>query len=102
MVPRGGLEIISLCVIGSAPTRKPTFVKQDYVGKDPSAALKKEREVYFGRKWQKTRIYDIARLQCGNAVEGLAILEGINTTVVIPPDRKVTIDEYMNMVMEER
>ncbi len=89
-------------MIGSAPTRKPTFFKQDYVGKDLSAALKKEGEVYFGRKWQKTSIYDIAIPQCGNVIEWLAILEGIDTTVVIPPDRKVTIDEYLNMVMEDR
>ena len=102
MVPRGGLEVITICVIGTAPALKPRLVKRDYVGKDPSPALKKGRDVYFDGKWQKARIYAMDKLQCGNVIDGLAIIEGVDTTVMIPRDRKVTVDEYLNMVMEER
>lgn len=101
MVPRGGIEIITLCITGQSPTLKPVLIKRDYVGIDPLPALKGEREVYYGRNWQKTRVYHMEKLKYGNVIEGLAIIEGINTTVLIPPDRKVTVDEYLNMVMEE-
>ena len=42
------------------------------------------------------------KLQYGNVIDGPAIVEGVDTSVVIPRDRKVTVDEYLNMIMEQR
>jgi len=41
------------------------------------------------------------KVQVGNIIPGPAIIEGVDTNLVIPPDRKVTIDQYLNMVMED-
>jgi N-methylhydantoinase A/oxoprolinase/acetone carboxylase beta subunit len=100
MIPSAGVEIISLVAEGTAPAIKPKLVPRNYVGKDPSATLKGEREVYFDGNWIKTKVYDNSRLQVGNVIEGPSIIEVIDTTVVVPRGRKVTIDEYLNMVME--
>jgi len=102
MVPRGGMEIISIALVTSASVIKPKLLRRDYMGKDPSQAMKGKREVYFDGKFLKTKIYDMALLQVGNVIEGPGIIEGDETTVVIPVDRKVTVDEYLNMVMEYR
>jgi len=42
------------------------------------------------------------KLEVGNKIDGPAIIEGVDTNLVIPPDRKVYIDEYLNMVMEDK
>lgn len=100
MVPSAGLEIMTLAAEGIAPAAKPKLAPKDYVGKDSSPALKREREVYFGGRWVKTKIYDNSKLQVGNVVEGPSIIEALDTTIVIPKGRKVIVDEYLNMVME--
>jgi acetone carboxylase beta subunit len=99
MVPRGGVEIVSVALTASVSTPK-RIMPRDYVGKDSSSALKGEREAYFEGEWKKTRIYDLNRLQVGNIVDGEAIIEGRDTTVVVPYDNSVSVDEYLNLVME--
>jgi N-methylhydantoinase A/oxoprolinase/acetone carboxylase beta subunit len=100
--PAGGLEILGITLTTSAPVIKPKMAKYEYGGEDPKAAFKGEREVYFGRKWVKSKIYEMEKLEPGNVVEGPSIIEAKDSTVVIPPDRKVTVDEYRYMMMEEK
>src|SRR3990172_680476 len=85
MLPRGGVEIMALAVITTAPTFKVNIQKNALAGSDPSAALKKSREVYFNGKFVPTKIYDLYRLQAGNAIEGPVIIEAKDTTIVVPP-----------------
>jgi N-methylhydantoinase A len=99
MVPRGGMEIVSVALTASVPTSK-RLVPRDYRGEDASSAWKGEREVYFEGEWRKTGIYDLSRLQVGNRVGGEAIIEGRDTTVVVPDGYRVTVDEYLNLIME--
>jgi N-methylhydantoinase A len=100
MVPSAGVELITLAAEGIAPAIKPKLVVKNYVGNDSSAAIKGERKAYFGGKWTKTKVYDGSRLQVGNVIKGPSIIELVDTTVIVPSGRKVTIDEYINMVME--
>jgi N-methylhydantoinase A/oxoprolinase/acetone carboxylase beta subunit len=100
MVPRGGFEIVNIAVVASASQMKPVFRMFDHVGRDPSQALKGKRNVFFKGRWVMTNVYALERLQCGNVVEGPAIIEGIDTTIVVPEDRKVTVDKFGNLIME--
>jgi N-methylhydantoinase A/oxoprolinase/acetone carboxylase beta subunit len=101
MVPRGGMEIITLAIRAEAPTIKPILAKIGHVGSDASIAQKAVRKVYFDGKWVVTKVYDMDKLGAGNVIEGPAIIESWNTTLVVPYSRKVTRDEYLNFVMEE-
>ena len=101
MVPRGGMEIVSVALTASVSTPK-RVIPRDYIGKDSSPALKGEREAYFEGEWKKTRIYDLNRLQVGHIVDGEAIIEGRDTTVVVPHEYNVSVDEYLNLIMERR
>lgn len=51
---------------------------------------------------KKTRIYHLNKLQVGNIVDGEAIIEGRDTTVVVPNEYSVSVDEYLNLIMELR
>jgi len=69
-------------------------------GKDPSAALKSERNAYFeeGNGFVKTRVYDGDKLLCGNLLEGPCIVEEKMTNIVIPSNFKMSVDEYGNYI----
>jgi N-methylhydantoinase A/oxoprolinase/acetone carboxylase beta subunit len=102
MAPRGGVEIISIAVVASAPATKPGLTEHEFVGKDASHALKGEREVYFDGRWMPTKIYEMARLQAGNMVEGPAIIETVDTTLVVTPQWRLTVDNFLNMALESK
>ena len=101
MVPRGGMEIVSVALTASVSTPK-RVMPREYIGKDSLPAMKGEREVYFEGEWKKTRIYNLDKLQVGNIIEGQTIIEGRDTTVVVPYEYRVTVDEYLNLIMEGR
>ena len=50
----------------------------------------------------KTDIYDYVRLKAGNVVNGPAIIEGPTTTIVVPPNQKATVDEFLNLRLTKR
>ncbi|MGD0485702.1 MAG: hydantoinase/oxoprolinase family protein [Syntrophorhabdales bacterium] len=102
MAPRGGLEIIGIAVEASGTTVKPKLVEHGLQGTDASHAIKEEREVYFDGKWWDCKIYRLEGLRAGNVVDGPAIIEGIDMTVVVPPTRRVSSDQYRNFVMDYR
>jgi len=101
MVPRGGVEIVSVALTASVPIRKRP-VARDHVGEDSSRALKGERGAYFDGRWVTTRTYDLDKLQVGNIVDGYAIIEGRDTTIVIPAEYRTSVDQYLNLIMEPR
>jgi N-methylhydantoinase A/oxoprolinase/acetone carboxylase beta subunit len=101
MAPRGGIEIISVALLASAPiAEKPSLVRHKPVSADSMPALKAAREVYISGEWVRTSIYDMGRLQAGNVVKGPAIIESTDTTLVVPPLWRASVDEYMNSVLE--
>lgn len=101
MVPRGGVEIITLAIRAEASTVKPILAKFEYAGQDPSNAQTGTREVYHEGKLVDTKIYSMDKILSGAMIKGSAIVESWNTTLFIPYDRKVTRDEYLNFIMTE-
>ena len=102
MAPRGGLQIISVAVELIGRTQKPQFFPEKEAGKDPKKALRGERDVYLSGAFRKCKIYTMEALIPGNEVPGPSIIEGIDTSVVIPENRKMVIDKYRNMLMSYR
>ena len=45
-------------------------------------------------------MYEMARLNHGNVVIGPAVIEGADTTLVIPKGFKASVDEYLNMLLQ--
>ena len=72
-------------------------------GRNVRAALKGKRQVFFTRPQRKfinTPVYDYERLGVGTLVRGPAIIELPFTTTLVPPEHKVSVDPYRNLVME--
>lgn len=63
-------------------------------------ALKGRRTVLWLDGETTTEIYEFEKLKPGSIVEGPAILEGVDTTYVIPKGWVLKIDEYRNCLVE--
>jgi N-methylhydantoinase A len=72
-------------------------------GANARAALKGKRQVFFTRPQRKfidTLVYDYEKLGVGTMIRGPAIVELPFTTTLVPPEHKISIDPYKNLVME--
>jgi N-methylhydantoinase A/oxoprolinase/acetone carboxylase beta subunit len=65
-----------------------------------SAALKGERMIHRGGEGISSSIYDWNKLAAGNAVTGPAVLEGSDTTYVVPQGWRFVMDTYGNGELE--
>jgi N-methylhydantoinase A len=74
---------------------KPTLKK--YELSNEKAREKDVREVYFNESFIKTKIYWRENLKAGYEIEGPAIIEQYDSTVVIPPNWVCFVDEYLNL-----
>jgi acetophenone carboxylase len=60
------------------------------------------REVVWGSESHKARVYRWELLEPGNLVEGCAVVEGINTTYLVPRGWTMVIDQYGNARLSRR
>jgi N-methylhydantoinase A len=95
-----GMEAISFRVDGIGKTPKPSLKSYEEKGTDPSPAAKGTRKVCFASgdvHFIETKLYDYAKLEAGNRVNGPAIIEAPDTTIVIPPGCTSRVDIYRNV-----
>jgi N-methylhydantoinase A len=58
------------------------------------------RQVWFGGGWRETTIWDRLALPVGALIEGPAILEQGDATVVVDPELSARVDKYGNLIVE--
>lgn len=96
-VPRDArIEILSFRCRASGPLPQLT-VRQAGIGGRAEDARKATRQTYFAGEWLDTGIYDRYSLRPGDIVEGPAIIEEHESTTIIPPGDRVSIDETGNL-----
>ena len=79
-----------------------TFVEAGHVaggGADPSAATVASASVYVDNRDQEAAIYDRAKLQAGNRIEGPAIVTEMDSTTLILPGHVGVVDGYGNIII---
>ena len=91
----GAYHITEVCVVAKVATVKPKLRKFDLADKKPdSAAYKCSRPVYMRGAWQDADIWEMEKLVPGNEIDGLAVIEASNTTLLVPPEWHVRIDAH--------
>lgn len=63
-------------------------------------ALKSTRAVHFGTSWQDTNIYARLDLPVDVHIDGPAILEQPDTTILVEPGMKARVDSFGNVLIE--
>ena len=88
-----------------APKLTGELLRLDTDGRDRSAddwGQTGTREVFFDGKFVETPIYWREDLPAGAAFSGPAIVEQLDTTVVVEPGMGATVDTYGNLLLEVR
>ncbi len=71
-------------------------------GSKKPPAKKEIRKAYFGALgFRKTEVFDRESLRRLHKVAGPAIVDEIDTSIVIPPGWKATVDKYASLVIEK-
>ncbi|UXS04590.1 hydantoinase B/oxoprolinase family protein [Agrobacterium tumefaciens] len=90
------LEILSFRIRASGAVPHLT-VRQAGIDGSSTDARKGTRKTYFGNGFVDAGIYDRYSMRTGILVEGPAIIEERESTTIIPPGDKVTVDETGNL-----
>lgn len=93
------IEIYGLHVTGRGVVEKPSFPEID--AGDASSAKTGTREAYFesAGEFVTTDIYDRSQLGAGATFDGPAIVEQMDSTVVVPPTATAEVDETGNIII---
>ncbi|MFI5396368.1 MAG: hydantoinase/oxoprolinase family protein [Candidatus Binatia bacterium] len=82
-------------VIAQVDTVKPKLQRHKLEGKKPpKGASKGTRKIFQKGRWSVGNIWEMGELRPGNEIDGLAVIEAPNTTLFVPEDWHVRIDEY--------
>jgi N-methylhydantoinase A len=94
------VEIYGLHVTGRGLVEKPAF--PEVGSSDSEDARVGSREAFFveADDYVETAIYDRAALGADATLEGPAIVEQMDSTVVVPPSATATVDETGNIIIE--
>jgi N-methylhydantoinase A len=94
-------ELVSFRVALRVRAHPARLVQSEPGGPDPSAARKGTRPVYFEEtgSFVDCPIYDRARLRPGNVLPGPAIIEQMDSTTVVLPGQRASVDRWRNLVI---
>ena len=95
------VEIVNLRVVVLGTLPKPQLAAASVDRRaDPSAAAIGAREVYFDGRLVSTATYERGKLTPGDVISGPAIVEQLDTTVVVWPEQRARVDAYRNLVLD--
>jgi len=98
---RALLVNLHTAVIGKRTPVEPTaLIAAGAGGGSLEAAQSGERRVWFRDGWRQTPIFQRERLALGAAFGGPAIIEQLDTTIVVEPDNQARVDPSGNLVIE--
>ena len=97
------IEIVNIRVVGIGKIPDLKWPRLEKGGADPSSAYKYEKEVVFEAAGQpqalKTKVYERSLLKSGNMLIRPAIVEQMDSTVVINPAHEAIVDDFENIMI---
>ena len=96
-------EIVSLRATVTGVMKKPRLEKIVRGSKKPTIdSMTGFRDVYFNeiKNTIKTPTYSRNKLKYGNVITGPALIEEHASITVVPPDDKLNVDQYGNLIIE--
>ena len=99
----GGMVLRMISLVSRAPVTHFQVTEVPKAEKDAESARKGNRRVFLDEKAgaREVPVYDRSRLTHGHRLEGPALVESDQTTVLVPEGWSLTVDAYNNAVLEE-
>jgi N-methylhydantoinase A len=100
LLDKGARRVMNLrtAVIGRRPKFDLATLAPE--GGTVEAARKGTRRAHFGDAWHETAIYARLELPVGARIDGPAILEQPDTTILVEPGFSGTVDTFGNVIIE--
>jgi N-methylhydantoinase A len=99
-LPDSPLEIATVRVVGRGTIRGVTLAELESGPGGDTAVVRREK-VFFGGEWLDTPILDRAKLEPDDRVDGPAVIVQDDTTTVIEPGYRGTVDRFGNVMIED-
>ncbi len=93
-------EIVSLRVRAIGVTNKPRLTRRPS-SKRPAPAPSYFASVYLSEKPRRTPVYRREELSAGMSFTGPAIITEYSSTTLVPPRLTVTVDEWLNLIIQK-
>ena len=93
------VEIVNYRLTTRVALPQPAVRELRAGGENPNEAQKGRRRAYFDG-WCDCPVYDRGRLLCGNRLCGPAIIEQMDSTIVVHPGQEAFVDRFGNIVLE--
>jgi N-methylhydantoinase A/acetophenone carboxylase len=101
-IPVTGINVENFYLFAAVALPKPVLPEFPLEGEGSAHAIKGSRPVYWrdDGDFRETTILDADLLRPGNVVAGPSIIEARDTTIVLPPDTRYTVDRYLSGIIE--
>jgi N-methylhydantoinase A/oxoprolinase/acetone carboxylase beta subunit len=97
------VEIVNIRVLGIGRIPQLKWPRAEPGSADAASAIKYEKPVIFEAEGKAnampTKVYDRVRLKSGNVMNGPAIVEQMDSTVIVLPGWKATVDGFGNIII---
>ena len=101
-LPRYPVEVVTLVMeaVGSSPEVRLKRARRGSEKPSPDS-LRGKRQVYQVEKEERSMVpcYDRERLRAGNVIRGPAVVEGTESSVLVPEGWKAELDGYANLIV---
>lgn len=98
--PEEPIELVNVRLTAIGRTVKPALKRVAPQSGSVESALRTRRAVYFAtRGFVPCPVYDRYRLGAGAGVLGPAVLEELDSTVIVHPDYQAVVDELGNLII---
>jgi N-methylhydantoinase A len=96
---QAGVEAVTFAVEGAAALPVPDVAELPNEGEDASHAISGRRSLYLHAAggFREVATYSAEKLQAGNALEGPALVEAEDTTVLVQPGHRLWVDGVRNL-----
>ncbi len=94
------VELLNLRLTAIGVTRKPASGREPRRPASCRQAFKGKRSVYLGGRFSAVPVYDGERLGHGNRLAGPAIIESVNTTLVVPRGWNAEYDALGSCILQ--
>lgn len=100
-VPEGNPVVVTLHTAVIGHRKKIDLKSLSHSRQSPSSSsLSSSRRVWFDQGWCDTPIYRRDHLGIGATLQGPAIVEQLDCTIVIEPGQDVRVDDFGNLIVE--
>lgn len=100
--PSEPVELVALRLTALGSLVKPRIKQLGAGAADSSIARTGHRAVLFSKAQEpiETAVYDRSKLQSGNLIQGPAVVEQLDSTVIIPPNYNARVDALGNLILK--